>query len=66
MLAIGDKIEFSDADAILNYLMRVGKINERDLNIIRSAISEKSLSLAGDNKSALRAAMLKNMILSIM
>lgn len=66
MLAIGDKIEFSDADAILNYLMRVGKINKRDLNIIRSAISEKSLSLAGDNKSALRAAMLKNMILSIM
>lgn len=66
MLAIGDKIEFSDADAILNYLMRVGKINERDLNVIRSAISEKSLSLAGDNKSALRAAMLKNMILSIM
>lgn len=66
VLTIGGEIDYGSANAIITYLYERGKIGERDLKIIRSGISEKSLSCAGTNKNAVRAAMLKNMILSIM
>lgn len=63
---ISNSIDFSDAEAILLYLCRCGKITERDAKIIRSGISDKSLVLAGEHKERTRAEMMKNMILSVM
>ena len=64
--SIENQIDYSDANALLIYLLRQGKITERDFTIIKSGISDKSLASAGANKNIARAAMLKNMILSIM
>lgn len=66
VLSVGNEIDFGDANAVLTYLCERGKITERDLSIMRSGISDKSLSNAGNAKNAVRAAILKNMIMSVM
>ena len=62
---ITNEIDFADANALLLTLYRQGKIGEHEINIIRSAISDKSLSPAGAYKNSVRASILKNMILAI-
>ena len=43
---ITNEIDFADANALLLTLYRQGKIGEHEINIIRSAISDKNMILA--------------------
>ena len=65
--AVGDSIEESEAEAYLQNLFGNGLISDREYQIIRAATSNASLSgVAPEKRSAVRAALFKQILLSLM
>ncbi|EKQ52115.1 MULTISPECIES: CtsR family transcriptional regulator [unclassified Clostridium] len=63
--SIGDTITYHNANALLNHLFESGVIEERECEIMKIAINDRSLTSA-DNKNKLRADILKAMIMVIL
>lgn len=62
---IGNSITKDKADQIINELKKLDYINEREAEIIKVSLSDRSLSLACENKNEIRANILKNVLLVI-
>ncbi len=63
---IDNRLKQSEALLYIKSLYENGFISEREANLICCAISDNSLSEAGDKKDPLRAKILKSIILSLM
>ncbi|MFW2489394.1 CtsR family transcriptional regulator [Clostridium chromiireducens] len=63
--SIGDTITYHNAHALLNHLFESGVIEERECEVMKIAINDRSLASA-DNKNKLRADILKAMIMVIL
>jgi len=63
---INEEISLRDAEALIEGLVNVKTINKREANIMKSAISTKSLNVPAMVKDRVRANILKEMIISIM
>lgn len=63
VMRIGDSIDFDTAKAILSYFEISDNINEREKNLILSAISDNALAVK--QKDLLRASIFKNMLLTL-
>ncbi|SHI14254.1 MULTISPECIES: CtsR family transcriptional regulator [Sporanaerobacter] len=63
--AIGDSITKTKAYSIINSLMEEGIITEREGNLMKVAVGDRSLSPATD-RNVLRANILKNMLLILL
>lgn len=61
---IGDSIDSATAKSIAGYLASTGTIDENAANLILAAISEKSIPQNVEQKDAIRANILKNMLLT--
>ena len=66
VLSVGNSIKQSEAMLYIKALYENGFINEREGELICAAVSDKSLGLSGVIKDSVRAAILKNIIISIM
>ena len=62
---IGETITYHNANALLNHLLESGVIEERECEIMKIAINDRSLTSA-DNKNKVRADILKAMIMIIL
>ncbi|MBP2025730.1 CtsR family transcriptional regulator [Peptoniphilus stercorisuis] len=62
---IGNSITKDKADQIINELLRLDYINERESEIIKVSLSDRALSLGCENKNEIRANILKNVLLVI-
>ncbi len=65
LMKIGKEIDFNTAKAILYYLCSADLIEEREYKLILSALSDNAMSVVEKNKDAVRASILKNMLLSL-
>ena len=65
MSAIGNEIGFSDMKALLEYLYSHKRLSEREVNLILTGLSDKSLSACREAKNKVRASSLKNMLINI-
>jgi transcriptional regulator of stress and heat shock response len=63
--SIGDTITYHNANALLNHLLESGAIEERECEIMKMAINDRSLTSA-ENKNKVRADILKAMIMIIL
>ncbi|AWK50405.1 CtsR family transcriptional regulator [Clostridium beijerinckii] len=63
--SIGDAMTYHNADALLKDLLESGVIKERECEIMRIAINDRSLT-GTDNKNKVRADILKGMIMIIL
>ena len=63
--SIGDTITYHNANSLLNHLLESGLIEERECEIMKIAINDRSLT-ATDNKNKVRADILKAMIMIIL
>lgn len=63
--SIGDTITYHNANSLLNHLLESGFIEERECEIMRIAMNDRSLT-AADNKNKVRADILKAMIMVIL
>jgi transcriptional regulator CtsR len=63
--SIGDMITYHNANALLNHLLESGVIEERECEIMKISINDRSLSSA-ENKNKVRADILKGMIMVIL
>ncbi|WP_315074832.1 CtsR family transcriptional regulator [uncultured Clostridium sp.] len=63
--SIGDTITYHNANALLNHLLESGVIEERECEIMKMAINDRSLTSA-ENKNKVRADILKAMIMIIL
>ena len=63
--SIGDTITYHNATALLNHLLESGVIIERECEIMKIAINDRSLT-STDNKNKVRAGILKGMIMIIL
>ena len=61
-----NKLKQSEALLYIKSLFENGFITEREANLICCAVSDNSLAEAADKKDALRAKILKSIILSLM
>lgn len=61
--SIGDKIDMSDARALITYLYSSGRLSQKEANIMLSAVSDNSLDGLEEKKNNTRATILKNMLL---
>ncbi|KAJ52205.1 transcriptional regulator CtsR [Clostridium tetanomorphum] len=59
---IGDNITFHRAIQIIDNLLESNTINEIEANLIKVAINDRTLNLAGYNRNKVRAEILKNML----
>lgn len=65
MSAIGNEIGFSDMKALLEYLYSHKRLSAREVNLILTGLSDKSLSACREAKNKVRASSLKNMLINI-
>ena len=65
MKVIGDEIGFSDMKALLEYLYSHKSLSAREVNLILTGLSDKSLSACREAKNKVRASSLKNMLINI-
>ena len=63
--SIGDAMTYHNADALLRDLLESGVIEERECEIMKIAINDRSLT-STDNKNKVRADILKGMIMIIL
>ncbi|WP_026888028.1 CtsR family transcriptional regulator [Clostridium beijerinckii] len=63
--SIGETITYHNANSLLNHLLESGIIEERESEIMKIAINDRSLTSA-DNKNKIRADILKAMIMIIL
>ena len=63
--SIGDTITYHNADALLNHLLESGVIKERECEIMKIAINDRSL-ISIENRNKARADILKAMIMVIL
>lgn len=63
--AIGDYVSYSDAAAIVRNCYDYDLITEKEAKIILPAITEKSIAIGQPQQDALRARMLKNILVAI-
>ena len=63
--AIGDYVSYSDAAAIVRNCYDYDLITEKEARIILAAITEKSIPIGQPQQDALRARMLKNILVAI-
>lgn len=63
--SIGDTITYHNANALLNHLLESGVIQERECEIMKIAINDRSLT-STENKNKVRADILKAMIMIIL
>lgn len=63
--SIGDTITYHNANALLNHLLESGVIEERECEIMKMAMNDRSLTSA-ENKNKVRADILKAMIMIIL
>lgn len=63
--SIGDTITYHNASAILNNLLESGVIEEREYEIMKIAVNDRSL-LSAEDKNKVRADILKGMIMIIL
>jgi len=63
--SIGDTITYHNATALLNHLLESGVIIERECEIMKIAINDRSL-ISTDNKNKVRSDILKGMIMIIL
>ena len=63
--AIGDYVSYSDAAAIVRNCYDYDLITEKEARIILAAITEKSIPIEQPQQDALRARMLKNILVAI-
>lgn len=63
--AIGDYVSYSDAAAIVRNCYDYDLITEKEARIILAAITEKSVPIEQPQQDALRARMLKNILVAI-
>ena len=63
--SIGETITYHNANALLNHLLESGAIEERECEIMKIAINDRSLT-STDNKNKVRADILKAMIMIIL
>ncbi|MBS6309427.1 CtsR family transcriptional regulator [Veillonella sp.] len=61
---IGDSITKNNSDELLKELLRLKKVTEREMELMKVALSDRALSEC-ENKNELRADLLKNMLLVI-
>nr|WP_311565129.1 CtsR family transcriptional regulator [Peptoniphilus grossensis] len=61
---IGDSITKNNSDELLKELLRLNKVTEREMELMKVALSDRALSQC-ENKNELRADLLKNMLLVI-
>lgn len=62
---IGSSIDFATAAALITSLVSSGEITKNDADIIKSAVSDKSLIINQPYKNIIRAEILKNTLLKI-
>ena len=63
--SIGDAMTYHNADALLKDLLESGVIEERECEIMKIAVNDRSLT-STDNKNKVRADILKAMIMIIL
>ena len=63
--SIGDSMTYHNAHALLNHLLESGVIKERECEIMKIAVNDRSLT-STDNKNKVRADILKAMIMIIL
>lgn len=63
--SIGDEISFSDMKSLIEYLYSQNKLSIREMNLILTGLSDKSLSACYEQKNKVRASSLKNMLINI-
>ncbi|MFQ8698238.1 MAG: CtsR family transcriptional regulator [Peptoniphilus harei] len=61
---IGDSITKNNSDDLIEELVRLNKLTEREMELMKVSLSERSLSQC-ENRNELRADLLKNMLLVI-
>lgn len=61
---IGDSITKNNSDELLKELLRLNKVTEREMELMKVALSDRALNEC-ENKKELRADLLKNMLLVI-
>ena len=61
---IGDSITKNNSDELLKELLRLNKVTEREMELMKVALSDRALNEC-ENKNELRADLLKNMLLVI-
>jgi Transcriptional repressor of class III stress genes len=62
---IGEAITYHNANALLNHLLESGVIEERECEIMKIAVNDRSLTSA-ENKNKVRADILKAMMMIIL
>lgn len=60
---IKDSITKDKADLLVNELLRLNCIDEREAEMIRVSLSDRALYEAGESKNMIRASILKNILL---
>lgn len=63
--SIGDKITQQSAEAFINNFLDYQVINERDVRIMKAAVSDKVINIQQPIRDTVRANILKNMIINI-
>lgn len=63
--AIGDSISKMKAFALVDVLLERKLINRRESELMKSAMKDRVLAGAGNNRNALRAALLKSMLATL-
>jgi len=61
---IGDSITKNNSDDLIEELVRLNKLTEREMELMKGSLSDRSLSQC-ENRNELRADLLKNMLLVI-
>lgn len=61
---IGDSITKNNSDDLIEELVRLNKLTEREMELMKVSLSDRSLSQC-ENRNELRADLLKNMLLVI-
>ena len=62
---IGDSIDFPLANAIIHRLFENGSITKDNAEIMRAAVSDKSIPIGQPHKNIVRASILKNMLIQL-
>ena len=62
---IGDSITKNNSDDLIEELVRLNKLTEREMELMKVSLSDRSLSQC-ENRNELRADLLKNMLLVIL
>ena len=63
--SIGNQITAREVDIFVNNFLDNGVINEREANLIKSATSDKVLTIQSKTKDEIRAKIFKNMLINL-